>query len=1254
MSLNKKQIQDLFTDIRTGKAALLLGQEYFRIDEDYYEKVLYALNRKDDKPSLNELWESGEPPYDALKSALYYAAENSDYKPWLRTLLSLGWNIVLSSSINNEWVKNGVGPNFSLIIQTQTELPDNVDFYKTFSKNQPHYISLYSDEKSIPPKIELLKLKKRTTLLDMIYNQMLSSYDGYLVADGIAEDDWFDIGRLTENIGDTPYGCIFIFGMDNERLEKVCNNANDLMLLQEYIKNGQIILFEKSLKETIIELGLVTEDEEADEDEHDNEVRIRLANDDSLWVSRRECSRLNKISITLMRDEILNQLIMTDDNKEKYFADFLQQRDKKNWNYFDISYKRKRTTFHIKRQVEGLLENAVIKQLGSSNNKREIILLKGNSNSGKTTSLSWFAWHAVKEGFKKKKDEKYIVIYISGDPSYYDKEWQDILSEFIKNNIYNKPTVKGDRIRNVIIVWDNYNGRDKKSDYIQLYNKLNECNAILIGSIYLFESSNNNSSIVQGVAFNELQPLSSKLEDNAKDFKILLSSINPNWASQVEGNYLFENIINIAKYNYSQVWEQVRQTMRAGLSKEALLTEKVSDDLFNIFKNKNADDFTDVAKTVFGLGIGAKIQSQFIKTDIEKQKKNILFINSIRDMNLILAVAGQFKKVIRLPVSVLLKTILQGKEYRGECEKLKKILRSDSMVEFDFNNSTNNALVSFRHPSEAIAYLENNFGADRKRKEIDVIIRIIRNCRWDVFEEAKAVSAFVRSFGTNSYGKYGEEKPNTHGHYNEYSEYWLEIVQALRQCATDNAEAMLIAGHFTRDHVETYPSNNDLIILNTALEGMLRAVDSCTIKSTCSRLWGEICRNLLQQIKITDDITLIEDYSNEFEEYFEYAVKSGKESSLNNKDSSMIQLLDIWLNYVLNDKERQNQLIPDTLEYIDLLFYNESSLIDDSEDYVNVISNINRIYEIINSKNGSDLREIFANSNNDSYIYCIAKQVLVRTYFDCKEKYPDLFSDKNGYVLSSRVFFLNENAANDFYQIGALKNNNNSEENYEINKDRESNDVNVKFTHIKRKLHDASEELIKILEDEYSSVEEMSYRCLVLYLKAKWMYYTNNLLLEHGQTPALSDARWRELNRICTCIVSNKRDNDVVPRSAVFIQNIFGFVFEEKKWNLHRPPSEMPNRLICLCTEYGVPRLFNISTYLDNYNKLKAQIDCEVINGKTTKEPCIVGKKNIYVPENVKDYRELKRTNLNVNKNYAIWFNLGGPEIQDNGRKEGV
>ena len=103
------------------------------------------------------------------------------------------------------------------------------------------------------------------------------------------------------------------------------------------------------------------------------------------------------------------------------------------------------------------------------------------------------------------------------------------------------------------------------------------------------------------------------------------------------------------------------------------------------------------------------MQTDFMKLDKDKREKNESLINSIREMNLILAVAGQFKNSPKIPLSLLIRTISRGKSYNGEYSKLNRILKCDSMVEYDNDKTTGNTLISFRHPGEALVYLEGNF-----------------------------------------------------------------------------------------------------------------------------------------------------------------------------------------------------------------------------------------------------------------------------------------------------------------------------------------------------------------------------------------------------------------------------------------------------------------------------------------------------------------------------------------------------------------
>ena len=101
-----------------------------------------------------------------------------------------------------------------------------------------------------------------------------------------------------------------------------------------------------------------------------------------------------------------------------------------------------------------------------------------------------------------------------------------------------------------------------------------------------------------------------------------------------------------------------------------------------------------------------------------------------------------------------------------------------------------------------------------------------------------------------------------------------------------------------------------------------------------------------------------------------------------------------------------------------------------------------------------------------------------------------------------------------------------------------------------------------------------------------------------------------------------------------------------------RNRTEDPNRILCLCypeqdSVIGTPRRFRISVnHGINTKKLYAKIDAEIKDEKKTRTG-IVGRNGIYVPENINNYRDIKRSNMNISRDFSIWFNLGGPQIQD-------
>ena len=170
------------------------------------------------------------------------------------------------------------------------------------------------------------------------------------------------------------------------------------------------------------------------------------------------------------------------------------------------------------------------------------------------------------------------------------------------------------------------------------------------------------------------------------------------------------------------------------------------------------------------------------------------------------------------------------------------------------------------------------------------------------------------------------------------------------------------------------------------------------------------------------------------------------------------------------------------------------------------------------------------------------------------------------------------------------------------------------------------------------------------------MSYTGCLILEPGQKPHLHDFQWKEIYDICRVCQNKRRDNDMESRAVSFLESVYTWV-KDGSWSSHRIRTDINKRILCLCrfddtTNTFVPRCVRVSIKpaIEN-KKLVAQIDQEIVSGRTEKSNIVNGDL-IYVPENIRDYDEIRRKNCNISRNFAIWFNLGGPQLQDYSLKE--
>ena len=245
MTLTTKQINTLWDDIRRGTSALLIGQQYFCIDKNFYKQVTGALNAKDQNESFNKLF-SASTKQDNLKQfgeIMESCANQAIYQPWLRAIFSMGWNVILSSCAQSTWIKNSLGSNFSLTIDSEQTQP------VPFSKKKLNYISLYGNENNLPDKKRIRTINKNPKIFSSVFDLINQNY-GHLIVDGIAEDDWFDIKHILNKIdSDKLYDCVYIFGMSESQIEDYFNSDDpeDLEDFRELINSRQIILCSKHM-----------------------------------------------------------------------------------------------------------------------------------------------------------------------------------------------------------------------------------------------------------------------------------------------------------------------------------------------------------------------------------------------------------------------------------------------------------------------------------------------------------------------------------------------------------------------------------------------------------------------------------------------------------------------------------------------------------------------------------------------------------------------------------------------------------------------------------------------------------------------------------------------------------------------------------------------------------------------------------------------------------------------------------------------
>ena len=1250
--MSHMDLSSLIEQIRSNPSVLFLGQNYlssYSGRDPFYEIVNRSIcnGTMPTTPSYKNIWNAvndGKPLNNHSFSKLSQAAKQVPTQPWLRSILSMGWGMVFTSSVD-ACLTHCVGLDFVFNTIPRDEKRFRGDYIK---KNKLHGIYLYGtvDGPDYPP-VDEKALRKMAggagKHIQWIYDDILRyTAGGVLVIDGWDPDhDW--MSNLLENAGEMGYHSIFLFG--------ATSHMEDNEYIHDWVEEGILSLCPQTFAQALSEYGYFDEE------------------DDALWLTTGASSGNGK-TITIQskhgRDTYLNvpfsaldsldgRVTILDDDlgnepdrnpRSESFARFLNQRGTPNWKLCT-----QQAGFYFARKVDEELWDALKGQLKKKASRRGVLLLEGVSNSGKTATLVHLAMRL--------RDEHLCpVIYISGLPKQSD--FEKPLKEFIKRYITNRQDSEGYWVDNVIVLWDGNADASAIRRYESLAKYLMECNALVVGTVYRHEMTDSSTSTRKSSVIS-IHVNAVLTREERQSMGELLKRVDPDMYNRfrqvtkgLDSPNLFYILQRLSMSRYSEEWKKVKKLLEDQFNLEVDRTEV---DTQKAIEEFNQQIEKKVQDAIVNRGVGAAWQLQLEQyleklkaqgrydPDAElmenavqdaKTKKLLALQDDIHFLNGVLAMAGQFS--IPLPLTLLLGMLSHSDNALSE-ENLfiDRVLFNDSLVDYD-RDEAGYAYVCFRHPSEAEQYISRNFGKDPyecRKKEVELLCKIISACSWER-DEAKHVISLVRCFGPNSSGKYSQNPP--HGRYTDYIEYLPKIAYSLKEYAYDNLEAILVYAHFLREKYQAdrgfgqFCSAEDMEEARAELRKAIENHDQEN-RQQYNRLIVELCANLVCSMphsreEGTFDKVRFRALQTEFDEAIRTWVDDKGSSNFTTNS-----LLDIWLNAVLNfhdsfdthemamaDSDFKNALL-DSQSYIDDLF-----LVQDDFSSVNLLAKMDTIYSWLNSNDMEKNARYLASQGNDAFLYMTARRCWLTE--EKAGRSPES-------IVQHDLFFIPDNPEG-FQEILPV---------------------------LRPKAVAAASKAIEILEKDRSLITK-STRCLYMLIRSKWLYYTERFLLEEKQTPWLNREQWKDLYNLCSEYDRYCSLNDIPPKPAlILLQAVYSWAFtsqysesKSKFYDLRqRMNSDWLIERIGLCScDDGHLRVFrvNIRRRRNEWYPVEGYY-AEIAEELTAKDPeasdlSLERRDNIHVPPKVMAYLfdgQDPTERYNISKPVTLWFTAAGPSL---------
>ena len=722
----KTEREELHIALKRGPAFLFLGQDYLRLEsgaDSFLSEVLRKYGQEDDhSPRYSQIFDGeAQKSIDISLAWMRERCKRLSVPQWLKTVASFNWSGVYTSAIDTIWLKS--------FESEWRELEPLFDEKYTpidpRNRSKLHCTFLFgrvdqAEETTRPPLtiFDFLTRKQIAISLARRLPELITPL-GVLIIEGYAGDaDWFDPEQLLPIIQHLNPGQVHIFSVTPQLLQN--------QLISHLVNSEKLVLHDESLAKYLLKgenAGFLRLGRRIEEEEHGQ--RIQLDNE-VLTVPSQIWRQVSRSAMILDETVLITPPSLSEENRYQEFRNFLAQSGgKPQW----FGYQR---GFAFSRGFEEELHREVNTRLKSKRQPKDVIILYGQTGTGKTVALGALAYQI-------RKERKYPVLFIERKSQRPVNSDIDVFCQWAENQ--GAPSS--------LVVWD---GMVEIEQYHDLLRSLASRGrkVVLVGSCY-----RENVPRIKQLGKNFIEA-SAKLSENEieklKDFINSFSSSLTGWIDKQIGQQYDETFL-AALY---RLLPPTRGQIQEGVVQEMDAAE------LEMLRKAQKGELNPSFRTILGQALliaGLPHKTLFsTEKDIGGEKVDIL-----QNLTALVMVPGRFG--LKVPIELLLRTLNQ-EDYLNFVEVLNKI----DIIQWD-DDELGNIEIGARTSLEARLIVESRLGS--AKTEVDFVNQLL--------VEVKDSNGFIQNreveFAVNLVRSMGPNGPDA----NYFLPYYLDLSRALQE-----------------------------------------------------------------------------------------------------------------------------------------------------------------------------------------------------------------------------------------------------------------------------------------------------------------------------------------------------------------------------------------------------------------------------------------------------------------------------------------